>query len=135
MLRRHAGPPTRPLPDDALVEGATAPAVAPDDPPAVVVLDGLVRERGHPVLTRLAEALAGTVSERDAELLLLYLQQQAADDPSPSHTVARLVGRRPDAVRQAFHRARRTLRRLAVADARFRPLLALPFLADGERAA
>jgi DNA-directed RNA polymerase specialized sigma24 family protein len=135
MLRRHAGPPTRSLPDAALLEGATAPAVAPDDPPAVVVLDALVRDGRHPVLVRLAEAMAGTVSERDVELVLLYLQQQASADPSPSHTVALLVGRRPDAVRQAFHRARRRLRGLAVADPRYRPLLALPFLADGERAA
>jgi hypothetical protein len=138
LLRRHAGPRTQPLPEgglpDGSVEGATAPAVAPDDPPAVVVLDRLVRSDGHPVLVALAEALDTATSERDAEVVLLYLQQQASHDPSPSHTVGLLVGRRPDAVRQAFHRSRLRLRRLALTDDRFRPLLALPFLA-GERAA
>jgi hypothetical protein len=139
LLRRHAGPRTQPLPEGGLadggtVEGATAPAVAPDDPPAIVVLDRLVRRDGHPVLVTLAEALGTATSERDAEVVLLYLQQQASHDPSPSHTVARLVGRRPDAVRQSFHRSRQRLRRLALSDDRFRPLLALPFLA-GEQAA
>jgi hypothetical protein len=108
--------------------------VAPDAPPAIVVLDRLVRRDGDPVLVTLAEALDTATSERDAEVVLLYLQQQASHDPSPSHTVAMLVGRRPDAVRQAFHRSRERLRRLALTDDRFRPLLALPFLA-GEQAA
>jgi hypothetical protein len=99
-----------------------------------VVLDHLVRRDGHPVLVTLAEALDTATSARDAEVVLLYLQQQASRDPSPSHTVAMLVGRRPDAVRQAFHRSRRRLRHLALTEPRFRPLLTLPFLAE-ERAA
>jgi hypothetical protein len=101
----------------------------------VVVLDRLVRDGRRPALVALREGLAAVVTERDAELVLLYVQQQASGDPSPSHTVARMVGRRPDAVRQAFHRARNRLRRLALTDRRFRPLLALPFLAAEQRAA
>ena len=129
MLRHHAGPIQRPLLDRDLVEGAAAPAAAPDDPPAVVVLDRLVRARDEPVVRLFQDALARVVPSRDRELVLLYAQQQAAADPSPSHTVASLVGRQPDAVRQAFSRARRRLRSLAIADDGFRPLLALPLLA------
>ena len=134
LLRHHIGPITRPLPHgelaDTTVEGATARAVAPDDRPAVRVLDQLIRDDRHPVLRNLADALEAVVSTADAELLLLYLQQQAAGDPSPSHTVGVLTARRPDAVRQAFSRARRRLRKLALTDDHFRALLALPFLAE-----
>lgn len=133
LLRRHAGPPTRPLlDDDDLGDGGGGVVVAPraDDRPAVLVLDRLVTDDAHPVLVVLREALARVASERDQELALLYLQQQSEDDPSPSHTVGALLELRPDAVRQAFHRARKRLRTLAVTDGRYRPLLALPFLVD-----
>lgn len=132
LLRAHRGPLTTPLPDDDQVEGATAvPAVAPDDPPAVVVLDRLAQE-GHPIVRLLRDGLDRAVPPRDHELVLRYAEQHASRDRSPSHTVAALVSRQPDAVRQAFFRARRRLTRLALTDERFRPLLALPFLATGE---
>ena len=81
-----------------------------------------------------ADGLAATCSPADAELVLRYLQHKAAGDPSPSHTVGDQLGRRPEAVRQAYHRARSRLRRLALADHHFRPLLCLPFLADASEA-
>lgn len=131
MLRRWQGPPTAPLPDgDVLgaVEDGVVVAVADDGRPALVVLDGLLRDDAHPVLRCLQVALE-RVAPRDAELVLLYAQQQDAGDPSPSHTVGALLERSPDAVRQANSRALRRLRRLALTDAEFRPLLALPLLA------
>jgi hypothetical protein len=131
MLREWEGPRTVPLPDGELL-GEVQPVVAvPDDRPALEVLDRLVRDDAHPVVSRFHQALRRTVPVGDHELVLLYAQQLAFADPSPSHTVATLVGRSPDAVRQAFCRARRKLRRLALDDADFRPLLALPLLAEG----
>lgn len=137
LLRRHAGPRTVPLLDaDALADDVTngidaaAPAPAPDDPPAVVVLDRLVRHGQHPVLRLLREGLDRTCRPDNHEVVLLYAEQLSSRDPAPAHTVGSLVGRSPTAVRQVFCRARKRLRALAVADPEFRALLALPFLVD-----
>lgn len=129
LLRRHQGPRCRPLLESDLVEGSAAVvAAAPDDRPVVQVLDRLVADRGDPMLDLFHDALS-RLATRDQELLLLYAEQQAAGDPSPSHTVATLVERRPDAVRQAVSRGKRRLRRLAIEESRYRALLALPVLA------
>jgi hypothetical protein len=137
LLRDHAGPPTRQWADHdgcAVAEGP--PPVAADDPPAVVVLDRLARRGEHPVLGLLQDALEAVVRRPDdRELVLLYAEQLAARDRSPAHTVATLLDRRAVNVRQTFCRIRRRLRTLALTDARYRPLLALPLLGaegDGE---
>jgi hypothetical protein len=138
MLRRWEGPRTAPLPSAEVLGAVPAPVTVLDEVPAVAVLDRLVRDGRHPVLMRFHEALGRVVGEADHELVLLYAQQQGGGDPAPSHTVGALVGRSPEAVRQAFSRARRKLRRLALAEPAFRPLLALPLLAEtrqGRRAA
>jgi hypothetical protein len=134
MLRAWEGLRTVPLPEPDLLGDAQPIVAVADDRPALVVLDRLVRDEAHPVIRRFGEALEQVLVEADRELVLLYAQQLAADDPSPSHTVAALVGRTPDAVRQAFCRARRKLRRLALDEPDFRPLLALPLLAEGRLA-
>jgi hypothetical protein len=131
MLREWEGLRTVPLPEGDLLGDATAVEAAPDDRPALVVLDRLVRDDAHPVLRRFQEALELVLPAGDRELVLLYAQQLGAADPSPSHTVAQLLGRTPDAVRQAYCRSKRKLRRLALDDADFRPLLALPLLTEG----
>lgn len=133
LLRDWRGAPTVALPEGEVL-GAAVPVVAPvDDLPAIEVLDRLVRGDAHPLLALLQEALNAQVGPADRELVLVYLQQLADGDPSPALTVAALVGRSPDAVRQAYCRARRKLRALALGEARFRPLLGLPLLADRRR--
>ena len=131
LLHQHAAPLLAPLPAvdpaDPRNWGATAPA---DDEPSFVVLRRVVSAGAEPAVVALHDALDATCSPADAELVLSYLQHKAAGDPSPSHSVGAQLGRRPEAVRQAYHRARSRLRRLALADHRFRPLLCLPFLAD-----
>ena len=130
MLRRWEGLRADPLPEGDVLGAAPSTVVFDDDRPALVVLDRLVRDDAHPVLRCFRDALA-RLPERDGELVLLYAQQLDAGDPSPSHTVGVLLERSPEAVRQAFCRARRRLRALALADDAFRPLLALPILAEG----
>ena len=140
LLHRHAGPALAALPEvepaDPRNWGQAAPA---DDEPTVAVLGRVAHQGREPAVVALHHALAAACSPADAELVLRYLQHKAAGDPSPSHTVGAQLGRRPDAVRQAYHRSRTRLRRLALADHRYRPLLCLPFLADhpsaGEQAA
>lgn len=131
MLHRHAGPALVPLPPEDRADPRNWGEAAPgDDDPSLVVLARVADERGEPAVVALRDALGAACSPADGELVLRYLQQKAAGDPSPAHTVGAQLGRRPDAVRQAFRRARTRLRRLALAERRFRPLLALPFLAE-----
>jgi hypothetical protein len=131
LLHRHAGPVLAPLPPVEAADprnwGAAAPA---DDDSSLAVLGRVAVDGAVPAVRALHEALAVACAPVDGELVLRYIQHKAAGDPSPSHTVGAQLGRRPDAVRQAYHRARTRLRRLALDDHRFRPLLAFPFLAE-----
>lgn len=97
------------------------------EPSMLEVLDGLAGE--HPAIALLAEALAEIGTSRDQELLLAYVVQQQAGDPSPSVTLGLLTGRSPDAVRQAVARVRRRLRQLVASDARYAALDGLPLVA------
>lgn len=135
MLRQWEGPRAAPLPEGDVLGEAPALTAVSDDRPALVVLDRLVADDAHPVARRFRDALVQVAGPPDRELVLLYAQQQAAGDPSPSHTVAAMLERSPEAVRQAFSRARAKLRRLALAEPEFRPLLGLPLLAQGPRRA
>ena len=56
------------------------------------------------------DVLRDCTSERDRRIVVEYLQQQAAGDPSPSHTVGHMFGLTPAAVRQVFSRTMRKLR-------------------------
>lgn len=143
LLRRHAGPIMAPLPPvdpaDPRNWGGTTPVDSDDS--LVVLASAAAAPAAEPAVGALHEALTATCTPDDGELVLRYLQHKAAGDPSPSHSVGAQLGRHPDAVRQAFCRARTRLRRLALAEHRFRCLLGLPFLAEqgspatGERAA
>ena len=97
------------------------------EPSMLEVLDGLAGQ--HPAIALLAEALAEIGSPRDRELLLAYVVQQQAGDPSPSITLGVLTGRSPDAVRQAVARVRRRLRHLVATDPRYAVLDGLPLVA------
>jgi hypothetical protein len=135
LLHTWVGPRTVPLPDGELLGDGPSLTVVSDDGPAIQVLDRLVRDDAHPVARCFRDALEQVVGVGDRELVLLSAQQLASGDPSPAHTVGTLVGRSPDAVRQAFCRARRKLRSLAVAEEPYRPLLTLPLLAEPTRRA
>jgi hypothetical protein len=102
-------------------------------------LRALEREpEGLEVLERLApchdgcelfrEALERVSAPRDRRILLEMRLQADAGDPSPSITVARVHGMRPDAVRQVAKRTRERLRALARTEPRFAPLVDLPIL-------
>jgi len=97
------------------------------EPSMLEVLDALAGD--HPAIALLADALAEVGSARDQELLLAYVVQQQAGDPSPSVTLGILTGRSPDAVRQAVARLRRRLRQLVASDARYAVLDGLPLVA------
>lgn len=133
LLRAFAGPPTRPYDGELDRLEAGPPVVGADDPPAVTVLDRLVRDGADPVLALFQEALGRVVpAPENRELVLRYAEQLAAADPAPASTVGRLLGRPPVNVRQMYCRVRRRLVGLAMAEPRYRPLLTLPLLAaDG----
>jgi hypothetical protein len=128
VLRADAGPAVvlTPTPLGADDADRPSPAWAGDEPAAVAVLERVAAQRGDAALVR--DALDLVVSPRDRELLLLHAQQVAAGDPSPAVTVGIELDRSPDAVRQAVHRSRRKLERLALAERRFELLLRLPLL-------
>lgn len=116
--------PDRHAPPSAL---AAAEAWSGREPSMLEVLDGLADQ--HPAIALLAEALAVIGSPRDQELLLAYVVQQQAGDPSPSVTLGLLTGRSPDAVRQAVARVRRRLRQLVATEPRYAVLDGLPLVA------
>jgi hypothetical protein len=70
----------------------------------------------------------GRVRPRDRAILLEVKLQTEAGDPSPSITVARVYGLKPDAVRQIVKRTLDRLRAVAVREPRFAGLIELPIL-------
>jgi len=56
------------------------------------------------------DVLRGCTSERDRRIVVEYLQQQSAGDPSPAITVGRMFGLESATVRQVFSRAMRKVR-------------------------
>jgi hypothetical protein len=70
----------------------------------------------------------GNVKPRDRAILLEVKLQTEAGDPSPSVTVARDYGLKPDAVRQIVKRALDRLRAVAEREPRFAGLTELPIL-------
>jgi DNA-directed RNA polymerase specialized sigma24 family protein len=57
-------------------------------------------------------ALRTCTSERNRRIVIEYLEQQAAGDPSPAHTVGQMFDVSPPAVRQVCSRALRKVRAL-----------------------
>ena len=58
------------------------------------------------------DVLRECTSERDRGIVVEYLQQQAAGDPSPAHTVGHMFGLAPAAVRQVCSRAMGKVRKV-----------------------
>lgn len=139
LLRRDHGPHVVLLPhiDAEAIQDAETAWTDPE-PPVTLVLDAVADRCAQARLVR--SALERAVAEGDRVAFLLHAQQMADGDPSPAVTVARELGRTPEAVRQSVCRSRRRLAALARADARYRVLLELPLLGPaavehGERAA
>jgi hypothetical protein len=70
----------------------------------------------------------GRVRPRDRAILLEVKLQTEAGDPSPSITVARVYGLKPDAVRQIVKRTLDRVRAVAAREPRFAGLIELPIL-------
>ena len=83
------------------------------------------RDRSVALLIEAAEEVG---SERDATVHLEYRVQKALGDPSPSHTVADMVGLRAANIRQIDTRMRKKVAELVELDDRFRPLKELAWL-------
>ncbi|MEO8695301.1 MAG: hypothetical protein ABI658_17380 [Acidimicrobiales bacterium] len=58
------------------------------------------------------DVLRQCTSERDRRIVIEYVQQRAAGDPSPAHTVGPMFDLEPATVRQVHSRAMRKIRRL-----------------------
>ncbi|MCB1007008.1 MAG: hypothetical protein KDB35_22685, partial [Acidimicrobiales bacterium] len=112
---------------DLVTDVAPTPADgAPDEAPIPTLRDAARRHSGASLLL---EALGHGISERDANVWLDVLSEQAAGNRSPSVTVAQQHDLTPCAVRKICQRVRRRLNELGAAELRFAPLLAMPALA------
>ncbi len=134
--RDHGGEPGG-EPGAGAVDHAPARAYTGPEPDVLDTLGRLARR--NPRCALLLAALVEAVPLVDREVLLRYVQQQAAGDPSPSHTVAADLGLPPPVVRQRACRARRRLRRVVECDPRFAELAGISLLvpsagADSARA-
>lgn len=100
---------------DRLDREAEAPpvAVAPGagGPGGSAALDRLAA--GHPAVAAFTERLDAVASPRDRQVFAEYLLQQSQGDPSPSHTVAAILGLTPANVRQIVCRVRGRVRSAA----------------------
>ena len=82
----------------------------PPAPVEMVDYDGLVER--DPRFASFDDVLRECTSERDRRIVVEYLQQQAAGDPSPANTVGHMFGLAPATVRQVCSRALRKVRRV-----------------------
>ena len=90
--------------DDSQYDGC------PPVPVDMVDYDELVER--NPRFASFDDVLRECTSERDRRIVVEYLQQQAAGDPSPSHTVGQMFDLAPATARQVFSRAMRKVRRV-----------------------
>ena len=79
-------------------------------PVDMVDYDDLVER--DPRFASFDDVLRACTSDRDRRIVVEYLQQQSAGDPSPSHTVGQMFGLAPATARQVFSRAMRKVRRV-----------------------
>lgn len=89
------------LDDQCFDEGQPAPVDTVD-------YDELVAR--DPRFATFDDVLRECTSERDRRVVIEYLQQRAAGDPSPAHTVGHMFGLQPATVRQVHSRAMRKVR-------------------------
>jgi hypothetical protein len=82
----------------------------PPAPVDTIDYDELVRRDAR--FASFDDVLREHTSERDRRIVVEYLQQQAAGDPSPANTVGPMFGLAPAAVRQVCSRALRKVRRV-----------------------
>lgn len=125
IVVRHLGQFTDPLPEGGVPEVEAGPAAAGDED-ALATLDRLVGR--DPLVALLLEALGQVARSGQQEIMFQVRLQAAQGDPSPSHTVARERGIKPDAVRQTTKRVLDRVRALTEADPRFAPLADLSLL-------
>src|SRR5438067_662844 len=81
----------------------------PPAPVDMVDYDELVER--NPRFASFDDVLRECTSERDRRIVVEHLQQQAAGDPSPSHTVGQMFDLAPATARQGISRAMRKVRR------------------------
>ena len=113
--------------DDHDVAAAEQLRALGDEPEGLEVFERLAP--CHDGCALLIEAFDyGQVKPRDRAILLEVKLQADAGDPSPSNTVARDYGLKPDAVRQIVKRTLDRLRALAACGPRFAGLAELPIL-------
>ncbi len=103
-------------------------ASAPAGPSGSAVAELRALADREPSVALLIEAAEEVGSERDALVHLEYRMQRALGDPSPSHTVADMVGLGAANIRQIDTRMRKKVARLISVDDRFRPLEELAWL-------
>jgi DNA-directed RNA polymerase specialized sigma24 family protein len=130
VVNRHFGPLTRPLPQHYDPEERHVVA-AYDEDGLSTALATLARRDDQCAL--LLNALQDSVSQEDAEVLLLYRVQQQSGDPAPADTVGRALGLKAPAVRQRASRARRRLAATVASDSRFAGLANIDLLATARR--
>ena len=125
IAQRWVGQHADPI-DHDVVAAEQLRAIA-DDPGGLEVFERLAP--CHDGCALLIEAFDhGQVKPRDRAILLEVKLQTDAGDPSPSITVARVYGLKPDAVRQIVKRTLDRLRAVAVGEPRFAGLIELPIL-------
>ena len=76
----------------------------------------------------LVEAVEASLPARDVPVYLEYETQKHLGDRSPAETLARALGRNPDAIRQTISRARRKVNARVAAEPRYADLRHLPWL-------
>lgn len=125
IVVRHLGQFADALPEGGVPEVEAAPPAAADED-ALATLDRLAGRNRQVAL--LLEALGQVARPGQQEIMFQVRLQAAQGDPSPSHTVARERGIKPDAVRQTTKRVLDRVRSLTEADPHFAPLADLPLL-------
>lgn len=128
VVDRHVGQWATSLDDDRHTVGELEDRAAADghEPAVLEVLKALGGV--HPSVALLREATERVASPRDQAVFFETAVQVTLGDRSPSVTVGRLLGMRPDAVRQQHRRVRVRLLQLAAVEARFAALADLPLL-------
>jgi len=97
-------------------------------PPVSAVAELRALAHREPSVALFIAATEEVGSERDVVVHLEYRVQKALGDPSPSHTVADMVGLQAANIRQIDTRMRKKVQRLISADDRFESLKELAWL-------
>jgi hypothetical protein len=125
IVIRYLGQFTDPLPEGGVPEVEAAPPAQLDED-ALATLDRLAGR--DPRVALLLEALDRVARPRHQEIMFQFRLQAGQGDQSPSLTVAREQGLKPDSVRQTTKRVLDRVRALTQADPHFASLADLPLL-------